>query len=176
MLRYLNKCSKGRGAWILMALTALALELTALWFQHIEAMQPCVMCIYERCALFGILAASIIGMIAPGTPLRFVALAGWFYSAYEGIRLTTRHIFLQRPDSFSATCEFVPDFPTWLPLDKWIPQIFAASGDCSVITWTFLTLSMPQWLLIIFSAYLATAVLVLLAQLFKPKRRDLFSR
>ena len=53
MLRYLNQCSRGRGAWLLMALTAFILELVALWFQHVMLLQPCVLCIYERCALFG---------------------------------------------------------------------------------------------------------------------------
>lgn len=40
MLRYLNQCSRGRGAWLLLALTALALELTALWFQHVMGLSP----------------------------------------------------------------------------------------------------------------------------------------
>jgi len=35
---------------------------------------------------------------------------------------------------------------------------------------------MPQWLLGIFVAYLVVAVLVLIAQPLKPKRRDLFGR
>ena len=56
MLRYLNQCSRGRGAWLLLALTALALELTALFFQHVMGLKPCVMCIYERNALFGVQA------------------------------------------------------------------------------------------------------------------------
>ncbi|MDI5434752.1 disulfide bond formation protein B, partial [Salmonella enterica subsp. enterica serovar Kentucky] len=42
-----------RGAWLLMAFTALALEMVALWFQHVMLLKPCVLCIYERCALFG---------------------------------------------------------------------------------------------------------------------------
>ncbi|MDI4700758.1 disulfide bond formation protein B, partial [Salmonella enterica subsp. enterica serovar Cerro] len=29
MLRFLNQCSRGRGAWLLMAFTALALEMVA---------------------------------------------------------------------------------------------------------------------------------------------------
>lgn len=45
MLQYLNQCSRGRGAWLLMALTAFILELVALWFQHVMLLQPCVMCI-----------------------------------------------------------------------------------------------------------------------------------
>lgn len=64
MLRYLNQCSHGRGAWLLMAMTAFALELVALWFQHVMKLQPCVLCIYERCALFGIMGAGILGAIA----------------------------------------------------------------------------------------------------------------
>ncbi len=67
MLRFLNQCSRGRGAWLLMAFTALALELVALWFQHVMLLKPCVLCIYERCALFGILGAALIGAIAPKT-------------------------------------------------------------------------------------------------------------
>ncbi|SUG56062.1 disulfide bond formation protein B [Salmonella enterica subsp. diarizonae] len=55
MLRFLNQCSRGRGAWLLMALTALALEMVALWFQHVMLLKPCVLCIYERCALFGVM-------------------------------------------------------------------------------------------------------------------------
>ena len=74
MLQYLNQCSRGRGAWLLMALTAFILELVALWFQHVMLLQPCVMCIYERCALFGIMGAGLVGAIAPKTPLRYVAI------------------------------------------------------------------------------------------------------
>ncbi|MBJ6035599.1 disulfide bond formation protein B, partial [Salmonella enterica subsp. enterica serovar Bovismorbificans] len=38
------------------------------------------------------------------------------------------------------------------------------------------TLEMPQWLLGIFAAYMVVAVLVVIAQPFKPKKRDLFGR
>ena len=65
MLRYLNQSSRGRSAWLLLALTAFALELVALWFQHVMLLKPCVLCIYERCALFGIMGAGLVGAIAP---------------------------------------------------------------------------------------------------------------
>lgn len=65
MLRFLNQCSRGRGAWLLMAFTALALEMVALWFQHVMLLKPCVLCIYERCALFGVMGAGLVGAIAP---------------------------------------------------------------------------------------------------------------
>ncbi|MGY4565068.1 disulfide bond formation protein DsbB [Erwinia sp. TECH1] len=73
MLHYFNSRSRGRGAWLLMALTAFALEMVALYFQHVMLLKPCVMCIYERCALFGILGAALVGAIAPQNA---VALGG----------------------------------------------------------------------------------------------------
>lgn len=176
MLRYLNQCSRGRGAWLLMAFTALALELVALYFQHVMLLKPCVLCIYERCALFGIMGAGIVGAIAPKTPLRYAALLIWIYSAWRGIQLTWEHVQIQLHPSPFMTCDFMARFPSWLPLGKWFPQVFVANGDCAERQWEFLTLEMPQWMLGIFVAYLVVAVLVLIAQPLKPKRRDLFSR
>lgn len=176
MLRFLNQCSRGRGAWLLMAVTALILELVALWFQHVMMLKPCVMCIYERCALFGVMGAGIVGAIAPKSPLRYLALAAWLVSAWLGVRLAYEHTNLQLHPNPFVTCDFAARFPGWLPLDKWLPSVFVASGDCAERSWSFLTLTMPQWMMIIFAAYLVVALLVLIAQPFKPKRRDLFSR
>ncbi|CAK9884880.1 MAG: Disulfide bond formation protein B [Candidatus Erwinia impunctatus] len=159
-----------------MAFSAFALELAALFFQHVMMLPPCVMCIYQRCALFGIIGAGLLGALAPKTPLRWVALGVWLYSAYEGIRLSWEHMMIQMYPSPFATCDFAARFPEWLPLDKWLPAVFVASGDCAVNLWSFLSLSMPQWMLIIFCCYMLAAVLIVLAQPFKPKRRDLFSR
>lgn len=176
MLRYLNSCSRGRGAWLLMAFTAFALEMVALYFQHVMLLKPCVMCIYERCALFGIMGAGIVGAIAPKTPLRWVAILIWLYSAWEGLRLSWEHTMIQLHPNPFVTCDFAASFPSWLPLDKWLPSVFVASGDCAEKQWSFLTLEMPQWLLVIFGVFMLIAVLVVIAQPFKPKRRDLFSR
>ena len=71
---------------------------------------------------------------------------------------------------------FLRQLPSWLPLDKWLPAVFHASGDCSVRQWQFLTLEMPQWLVGIFGAYLLVALIVLIAQFVRPRRRDLFGR
>ncbi|MCE0491459.1 disulfide bond formation protein DsbB [Pantoea sp. Mb-10] len=176
MLRYLNQCSRGRGAWLLLALTALALEAVALFFQHVLGQKPCVMCIYERCALFGVMGAGLVGAIAPKTALRWVALMIWLYSAVEGLRLAYEHTMIQLHPNPFVTCDFAARFPAWLPLNTWLPSVFVATGDCAERSWTFLSFSMPQWLIGVFAAYLAVAVLVAVAQPFKPKRRDLFGR
>ena len=171
MLRMLNRCSKGRTAWLLLALTALALELTALWFQHVMGLKPCVMCIYERCALLGVLLAGLVGALAPATPFRFIGIIVWLIGAGEGVRLSWEHTMLQVHPPLFATCDFMARFPSWLPLDKWVPGMFVASGNCLDRSWTLFNLSMPEWLLGIFVVYLLVAVLVLIAQLSVFSRR-----
>lgn len=171
MLVMLNRCSRGRGAWLLLALTALALELTALWFQHVMGLRPCVMCIYERCALLGVLLAGIVGAIAPATPLRFAGIIIWLVSATEGLRLSWEHTMLQIHPPLFATCDFKARFPSWLPLDQWIPGMFVANGNCLDRSWTLFNLSMPEWLVGVFAAYLLVAVVVLIAQISLFKRK-----
>ncbi|WJV64471.1 disulfide bond formation protein DsbB [Pectobacteriaceae bacterium C52] len=176
MLRFLNRCSRKRGTWLLMALTAFVLELVALYFQHVMLLKPCVLCIYQRSALFGIMGAGLVGAIAPSTLLRYPAIALWIYSAAEGLGLAIKHTDVQLHPSPFNTCDFFVSFPSWLPLDKWLPAIFSATGDCTERQWHFMNLEMPQWMIVIFGAYLLVAVLVLVAQPFRPKRRDLFGR
>jgi disulfide bond formation protein DsbB len=172
MLKFFNHYSRKRGAWYLMILSALTLELGALYFQHAMLLQPCVNCIYERCALFGILIASMLGAIAPESPLlRYPAILLWIYSAWEGTRIAWKHSMLQLYPSPLATCDFFVNFPTWLPLDRWIPAVFNASGDCFTPTWKFLSLGMPQWLTGIFSVYLVLGILVLVSQFTSSERR-----
>lgn len=171
MLQYLNHCSRQRTAWLLLSLTAIVLELTALWFQHGMGLSPCVLCIYERCALYGVLIAGVVGAIAPKSPLRFIAIIIWLYSAGKGIALSLQHtMLLVKPPLFSR-CDFAVDFPSWLPLDSWLPQVFKATGDCSAHQWQWLGLEMPEWLLGIFIAYLLAALLVLVVQPLRRKRQ-----
>jgi disulfide bond formation protein DsbB len=63
-----------------MAITALLLELAALYFQHVMLLQSCVLCIYERHALFGILSSELVGAFATKSPLRYTAIMLWIYS------------------------------------------------------------------------------------------------
>ncbi|CDG48976.1 disulfide bond formation protein DsbB [Serratia symbiotica] len=176
MLQFFKRCSQGRGAWLLMAITALLLELAALYFQHVMLLQPCVMCIYERCALFGILGAALVGAFAPKSPLHYAAILLWIYSAWQGVQMAWKHTMIQLHPSPFSTCDFFVTFPSWLPLDKWLPVVFYASGDCAAHPWSFLTLTMPQWLVGIFAVYLVAAVMMLIAQFVRTRRRNLFGR
>lgn len=179
MLKFFKGLSQGRGAWLLLAASCAALEATALYFQHGMGLNPCVMCIYERIALLGVMIAALIGAIAPrSTVVRWIALLLGLFSATKGLMLALKHTDYQlHPAPWNQCSPFV-DFPETLPLNKWFPNVFEATSlDCAKITWRFLDLTMPQWLIGVFAIYLAILAIVTLSQFArsgKANRRDLF--
>ncbi|SET49658.1 disulfide bond formation protein DsbB [Thorsellia anophelis] len=177
MFRYLKKISMGRGAWLLMLIITSGLQISALFFQHVLNMQPCVLCIYQRTALYGVLLASIIGLIAPKSLLiRLLAISTWLYSAAYGMSFSWQHVRLQFYSSPLDTCDLFPIFYFNIKWDEIVPVIFKASGNCSDKLGTILGLEMSQWMLIIFSAYFIVGLAVLCSQIVKVKaQKAIFS-
>ncbi|OBT16052.1 disulfide bond formation protein B [Vibrio sp. UCD-FRSSP16_10] len=172
MLENMYQFSRSRLSWFLLLITIVAFELCALYFQHVMLLAPCVMCIYERVAMMGIIVAAGIGICRPTNPLvRGIGLVGWIASSYKGLLLAREHVSFQFDPSPFNTCDFFVKFPSWAPLDQWVPWMFHPTGTCSKIVWTFLDLSMPQWLVIIFGASLVVASLFTLLQLQGLKKR-----
>lgn len=176
MLQFFKDWSLKRSGWALLTITAISLELTALYFQHGMELQPCVMCIYERVAVLGIVFAGIIGCIAPRfLIIRLIALALGLFSAIKGLLIAINHMDLQMNPAPWKTCPIIPDFPQTLPLHEWLPFMFKPSGLCSEISWQWLGLTMVQWLVVAFSVYTLVLILVLISQVKKSKEtRDIF--
>jgi disulfide bond formation protein DsbB len=157
-----------RAAWLALAGTALFLEGSALYFQYGLHLNPCVMCIYIRMAVLGLVAAGLLGAIAPSRPLmQWLGLAAWAAAAAEGLLLSRELIAIQTadPNSFTAVCSFLPKFPGWLPLHEWFPAFFMPTGSCTDDIWSWLGLSMAEWMQGVFIAYLAVLALVVIARL-----------
>lgn len=168
---FLNNISRQRLPWILLLLFVVFFEACALFFQHVLGLGPCVMCIYERIAMLGIGGGAIIGALAPNHPLfRWVGLLVWGACALKGIMLALEHVKIQFDPSPFTTCDMFVTLPNWLPLNHWMPWMFKVYGDCGDIVWQFLSLSMPQWLVIIFAGNLVAFTLVTLSQGVKQSR------
>jgi len=149
-------------AWWLLALSALALELTALWFQYGMELDPCVMCVYERLAVIGLVGAGLIGALRPPwSMLRWLGYSAWAISAGWGLLLAVEHVGLQNDPTAAMQCSFLPEFPLWLPLHEWLPTLFLPTGYCDDIQWQWLSLSMAEWMVVIFAIYLLTLLWVL---------------
>jgi disulfide bond formation protein DsbB len=137
------------------------LEASALYFQYGLELGPCIMCVYQRVALFGVLFAGFLGVVSPHHPATvFSGLFLWLYSAYQGLVLALEHVEIQENPSPYYTCDVFPNFPQWLPLHEWLPSVFFPTGDCGEIAWSLFDISMPQWMIIVFGCYLSVAVIV----------------
>ncbi|EKO3582028.1 MULTISPECIES: disulfide bond formation protein DsbB [Vibrio] len=166
----LQRFSRSRLSWALLLGLVIFFELCALYFQHVMLLAPCVMCIYERIAMLGIVGAAGIGLINPQRALlRWLGFAGWGYSAYQGLRLSIQHVDYQLNPSPFNTCDLFVTFPSWAPLNQWMPWMFEAYGDCSQISWQLFSLSMPQWLIVIFAGNLLALSLMVAVQFVKQK-------
>ncbi|MDF7666336.1 disulfide bond formation protein DsbB [Orbaceae bacterium ESL0727] len=177
MFLLLSQYSRSRTAWLLLFLSGLLFEMIALYFQHSLGFAPCTLCIYQRCAIFGIMIASLIALCSPrNLVFRLIALLLWLYCAFRGLSLAIFNAHLQFEPNLTDTCSTNVEFPSWLSLDQWFPSIFNATGICSERVWSFLTIEMSQWMIIIFASYFIVGVAVLIAQLIVPRKNSLWAK
>ena len=54
-------------------------------------------------------------------------------------------------------------FPIF-PLKRALPMIFKGSGDCSAVDWTFLGGTIANWSFVVFSAVIASTLVLLWCQ------------
>lgn len=166
MIVWLRSITQARLAWVLLGVSAVFLEVCALLFQHGLGLRPCLMCIYERIAVIGLIVSSVVALIDPSKRIwRWSGLIMWGLCIYRGLQLSLRHVdYLLHPSPFN-TCSLFPDFPSWLPLDVWFPWWFKPLAECSERQWSMLGWGLPQWLVLIFSLYLLVWLMVITANL-----------
>lgn len=168
MLESISRLAEKRWPWAILFFTTLVFELVAMYFQYVMELAPCVMCIYQRTAMLGILMSGLLVTVINNALTRWLGFIGWGVSAIWGMLIAIEHVDIQSASNpFFAACEIVPNFPSFAPLHEWIPAFFAATGTCDNIDWQFLTLSMPQWMIVMFGAYSVVFVLVFLIRLLK---------
>lgn len=174
ILTVLTRFAHSRSSWFILCGTALGLEATALYFQYVMKLDPCVMCIYQRLAIFGLVVAGLIGMTAPQYRIiRIVAALLWAASATWGLKLALSLVDMQNNPSPFATCAFLPEFPAWMPLHEWFPSVMLPTGMCTDLPWRFMGVTMAEWMVVVFSGFLVTWLIFLvplLSNAIKPSR------
>ena len=135
-----------------------------LYLQHIKGIEPCPMCIMQRYALA---ACGLIGLVAGlhnprgKTIYAYSGLLGLAALAGGGVAVRQSWIQWYPP----AVSECGPGLEYMLesfPLSSALPMIFRGAGDCSVVDWTFLGLSIANWSFLCFATILAVLATYLL--------------
>lgn len=173
MFRALKTISEKPWPWLLLALTALLLVATGLYFQYVLNYQPCIKCIYVRAAFAGIAVAALLVALAPrGTLLRVLGIFCWLAAAVFGVLQAQELVTIEQTlaNGGFTTCALFAEFPSWLALDSWLPAVFAVTGTCGGVDWQFAGLTMAEWSRLILAAYAVVALLVLLSQFTKRSK------
>lgn len=147
----------------LVAMVCLGMLVFGMYLQLVVGLVPCPMCIVQRYALILItlVAAAAALLRSRGSYLGGLGLIGLLsgFGAFVAIRQS----FLQwfPPEIASCGRDFYGMIESF-PLKRAIPMIFAGSGDCTAVDWTFLGLSIANWAFLWFAAMFLLAATLLL--------------
>ncbi|MHB8425119.1 MAG: disulfide bond formation protein B [Gammaproteobacteria bacterium] len=125
----------------------------AYYSQFHDGLEPCVLCIFQRIAMITLGGIFLIALLhhpkAVGARIYGILL---LLVAAAGSAVSIRHIYVQHlPDYLTPPCGPGLNYMfETLPLNQFIVKAFTGTADCSVVTWRFLGLSMPEWVLIWF--------------------------
>lgn len=151
-----------RAFYLFIFVSCFALLGYAYYLQHVEYLDPCPLCIFQRVAF---VAMGLIALIAAiHGPARTGA---WIYSVLitvgglAGVGIAGRHIWLQGlpPDEVPACGPGLEYMLDQFPLAETLKMVFTGSGSCATIDWQFLGFSMPTWTLVWYLGLIAVALL-----------------
>jgi disulfide bond formation protein DsbB len=143
-----NRVMFGAGALVCAALLAYAYYL-----QYAQGLEPCPLCLMQRGFFYAVMALFVLGALhGPGRT------GAWIYSALivlfaaGGAATAGRQVWLQSlPADKVPACG--PDLFFMLnnlPLMRTLQKVFQGSGECAVVDWKFLGLSIAGWSLVWF--------------------------
>ena len=133
----------------------------AMYLQEQVGLDPCPMCILQRYAFFAIGLVALAGAIhgpRAGIALKVYGVLLVLFTLVGG-GTAVRQSWIQHNPPKTASCGAdLEGLLQNLPLSQALPKIFAGSGDCSIVSWTFVGLSIAEWALVWFAIFLATAI------------------
>jgi protein dithiol:quinone oxidoreductase len=129
-----------------------ALMAYALYVQYVLLEEPCPLCVLQRVA---VIATGVLFMVAwllnpASRGLRRLLGVLIVLAALAGIGIAARHIFvINAPAGSVAECGASLDYMMdVLPLHEVLGKVLSGSGECAKVTWQFLGLSMPTWVIL----------------------------
>ena len=164
-----------RWYWIGLLGSGALLAIAYFYFQLQLGLPPCPLCMFQRACLVGVMFFCLLGVIF--RPKKIVAkffAFGITLSSLLGLTIAGRHVWLQGlPEDEVPECG--PDLAFMLdsfPFTQMIQTVISGSGECAEPQWDFLSLSMPAWMVVVFSVM----TLISLRLLFSKQRKYFSSK
>lgn len=149
----------------LVIMAVIGMSFALFFLQRYMGFSPCPLCIFQRIGLMIMGGFALIAAIFDPKS-KIVRLLLWLGSL-AGIGwaavVAGRHVWLQHlPADQVPSCG--PGLDYWLdtlPMQQVLKEVFAGSGECASIEWTFMGLSIPEQSLILFSVLILVHLLIL---------------
>ena len=118
------------------------------YLQYVQGLEPCPLCMVQRFFFYLVAGVCLIAALhGPGRIATIVygGLAALF--ALGGAATAGRQVWLQHlPADKVPQCG--PDLAFMLknlPLSRTLEKLFTGTGECAVVDWSFLGLSIAEW-------------------------------
>jgi disulfide bond formation protein DsbB len=126
------------------------------FLQYAQGLEPCPLCLVQRAFFYLLILVFLIATLH-GPSVLGMRLYGFFAMllAAGGFATASRQVWLQHlPKDQVPACG--PDLAYMLknlPLARTLEKLFAGSGQCAEVDWTFLHLSIAEWSLAWFGVF-----------------------
>jgi disulfide bond formation protein DsbB len=123
----------------------------ALYAQHVLALEPCPLCIFQR---IGVIALGVVfGLAALHNPRRwgsYVYLALIALTALATAGVAARHLYVQSlpPGAVPSCGAPLNVLLQFTPVVEVVRKVLLGGAECQEVNWQFLGLAMPAWVLI----------------------------
>lgn len=134
----------------------------ALYLEHVQGLDPCPLCIFQRVGLIGLGIISLIAFLH--NPISNGVKRGYAFlgtlSILWSVGVAARHVWLQNlPPDQVPSCG--PGLDYWLdtlPMKSVFEQVLKGSGECAVVDWTLFGQSLPVWSFAFFAVLLIVSI------------------
>lgn len=142
----------------------ISLIFAALILQYFKHLNPCPLCIMQRIAFIVLAFLFLVFTILPQR-LYLLRLQGAliFLSSAAGLGVAIRQLYLQHlPAGEAPACGPGLDYLLQtFPLHQVFTMVLQGSGECAVVDWRFLGLSMAAWSAVWLAVFAVWGVLLI---------------
>ena len=148
----------------------IGLLIFGLYLEHVQGLEACPLCIFQRIAYTAIIFIALIGAIHnPRNLLQNIYKLLMVISSITGAAIAGRQIWLQHlPPELVPECGPGLDYMfNVFPFGEALKMIFTGSGECAEVKWRFIGLSIAEWSLIMFIGIFIATILSIYTSRYK---------